>query len=180
MQETATPKADQKQTGVRAEGSGLLRALASTPGVLFNGAFRTQYGALCFRIAEGSEIEVLVITSRDTGRWVIPKGWPMKNRKPHEAAEIEALQEAGVRGRTGKKPVGQYTYLKRRESGPGVPCIVEIYQVEVTDIETEFKEKGQRKLEWVAPVEAARRVYEPELKSFLSGFTPRGKRFRRT
>ena len=172
------PRGDQATRSTSTEAVGLLRALAAHPGVLFNGSFRKQYGAVCFRVADDGEIEVLMITSRDTGRWVIPKGWPMKNRKPYEAAATEALQEAGVRGRTGKKPIGQYTYLKRLDGGSDVACIVEIYQVEVTVIEPEFKEKGQRTLEWVAPAEAGRRVQEPELKSFLSGFKPRGKRYR--
>ena len=56
-----------------------------------------------------------MIISRDSGRWGIPKGWPMKGRKPHEAAAIEAWEEAGVRGGVRKKPVGRFTYLKELE-----------------------------------------------------------------
>lgn len=158
----------------------LLKQLARTPEKLFTNAFRNQYGALCFRYADdGHAIEILVITSRESGRWIIPKGWPMKGRAPHEAAAIEALEEAGVRGKVGKTPVGRYTYLKELDGGKVVPCVVEIFQVEVREIKAGFKEQGQRRLDWVSPDEAARRVREIELKSLLVNFKPVGKRARR-
>ncbi|TWF58952.1 NUDIX hydrolase [Neorhizobium alkalisoli] len=151
----------------------LLRELAQEPGKLFTGAFRVQYGALCFRQVEGnSGIEILVITSRDTGRWVIPKGWPMKRKKPHQAAATEAWEEAGVRGKANKVTVGRYIYLKELDNGDVTPVMVELYQVKVTEIREDFKERGQRVLAWVSPDEAARRVREVELKSVLVHFKP--------
>ncbi|MEF0943558.1 NUDIX hydrolase [Rhizobium sp. BR 362] len=156
--------------------SHLLQQLARTPDKLFAGAFRNQYGALCFRYKEGGkQIEILVVTSRDSGRWIIPKGWPMKGKKPHEAAAIEAWEEAGVRGKIRKAPVGRYTYLKDLENGNVVPCVVDMFQVEVKETRADFKEKGQRLLEWVSPDEAARRVREIELKSLLVNFKPKEK-----
>jgi 8-oxo-dGTP pyrophosphatase MutT (NUDIX family) len=151
----------------------LLRDLAMTPDKLFSGAFRKQYGALCFRLGEGGRIEILVITSRDSGRWVLPKGWPMKGKKPHEAATIEAWEEAGVRGKARKRSIGCYTYLKELDSETVVPCIVEMFQIEVEELEAKFKERGQRAQAWVSPDEAARRVREIELKSLLVNFRPR-------
>lgn len=146
------------------------------PDKLFNGAFRTQCGALCYRMgAEDGKVEVLLITSRGTGRWVIPKGWPMKKKKPHEAAEIEAWEEAGVRGRVRKTPVGRYTYLKWLENGDVSPCIVDVFSVEVESVAADYKERGQRQLAWVTPDEAARRVREVELKSLLVDFDPKRK-----
>jgi 8-oxo-dGTP pyrophosphatase MutT (NUDIX family) len=154
----------------------LLQQLAQTPDKLFNGKFRQQYAARCYRQAAGREgIEVLIITSRDSGRWVIPKGWPMKRKKPHEAAEIEARQEAGVRGRVKKKPIGSYTYLKWLDNGDVAPCVVDVYEIEVEEVASDYKERGQRTLEWVSPDEAARRVREVELKSLLVEFRPRRK-----
>ncbi|SCB49653.1 NUDIX hydrolase [Rhizobium multihospitium] len=151
----------------------LLQQLARTPDKLSQKAFYNQYGALCFRRKNGgSEIEVLVITSRDSGRWIVPKGWPMRGKEPHEAAATEAWEEAGVRGRVRKMPIGRYTYMKNLEGGEVVPCVVEMFQVEVREIETQFKERGQRILEWVSPDEAARRVGEIELKSLLVNFKP--------
>jgi len=157
----------------------LLQQLARTPDKLFGKAFGQQYGALCFRYKEcGPEIEILVITSRESRRWIIPKGWPMKGKKPYEAAAIEAWEEAGVRGRAKKKPVGRYTYLKELDDGNVAFCIVDMFQIEVTEIKTDFKERGQRVLDWVSPSEAARRVREIELKSLLVNFKPNASKTR--
>lgn len=154
----------------------LLQQLARTPERLFSSAFRNQYGALCFRYKEGGdEIEVLVITSRESGRWIVPKGWPMKGKEPHEAAAIEAWEEAGVRGKVRRAPIGRYTYLKELDDGKVVPCVVDLFQVEVKEIRNEFKERGQRRIDWVSLDEAARRVREIELKSLLINFRPQRK-----
>lgn len=152
----------------------ILQQLARSPEKLFSDSFRQQYAALCFRRRkDASGIEILVVTSRESRRWVIPKGWPMKRKKPYEAAAIEAWQEAGVRGKVKKKPVGSYTYLKSLDNGDVVPCVVDVFQIEVDDIKNDFKERGERILDWVSPDEAARRVREIELKSLLVEFVPR-------
>ena len=133
-----------------------------------------QIAALPYRIADG-EAEVLLVTSRGTRRWIIPKGWPMRKKKPHEAAALEAWQEAGVRGRVGKRAVGRYTYLKWLENQDVAPCIVEVFPIEVTEQKADFKEQEQRVLAWVSSDEAARRVREVELKSLLVHFQPKRK-----
>jgi len=154
----------------------LLQQLAQTPEKLFSSAFRNQYGSLCFRYREvDGEIEILVITSRESGRWIVPKGWPMRGKTPHEAAAIEAWEEAGVRGKVRKVPVGRYTYLKELADGKIVPCVVDLFQVEVKEVKSAFKEQGQRRIEWVSSDEAARRVREVELKSLLVNFKPQRK-----
>ncbi|MDL2410276.1 NUDIX hydrolase [Rhizobium calliandrae] len=166
------PKLNRKTKSKKSKA--LLGQLAAIPEKLFAGAFLQQYGALCFRYRDGGpDIEVLVITSRDSRRWVIPKGWPMRGMKPFEAAAIEAWEEAGARGTAVKKPVGRYTYLKDLDNGDVGPCVVDVFQIEVLELKSEFKERGQRILEWVAPDEAARRVREIELKSLLIRFEPR-------
>ena len=71
----------------------------------------SQVAALPFRIKDG-KIEVLLVTSRETKRWLIPKGWPMKGKKPHKAAAQEAEEEAGVKGEIKNKPLGSYDYWK--------------------------------------------------------------------
>ena len=65
---------------------------------------RTQFGALCFRRSKTQKagVELLLVSSRDTGRWIIPKGWPMDRETPAAAAAMEAWEEAGVRGRVYK------------------------------------------------------------------------------
>ena len=98
----------------------------------------------------------------------------MKGRKPYQAAAIEAWEEAGVRGKVRKKPVGRYTYLKELEDGDVAPCIVDVFEISVTEICKDFKEQGQRELHWVTPDEAARLVREVELKSMLIAFKPHG------
>ena len=152
----------------------LLQTLAPHAGTLFTRGFRLQLAALCFRRNAGNGgIEILLITSRDTGRWVIPKGWPMEGKKPHRAAAIEAMQEAGVSGEVGKKPVGNYIYLKTLADGDVAPCMVDVYQIEVREQRNDFKEKGQRKLVWFTQDEAARRVREVQLKALIAEFVPR-------
>lgn len=89
---------------------------------------------------------------------------------PREAL-LKRLNRAGsVR----KKPVGRYTYLRLLGDGDVVPCIVDIFQIEIKESRAEFKERGERTIAWVSPDEAARRVREVELKSLLVEFKPHG------
>jgi 8-oxo-dGTP pyrophosphatase MutT (NUDIX family) len=133
-----------------------------------------QFAALPYRKVDGAT-QVLLATSRDTGRWVIPKGWPMKNRKPHEAAAQEALEEAGLKGKPGKKPVGSYQYWKRLKEH-FVLVTVLVFPLEVTRQLKSFREAGVRRLEWVSPLEAARRVDEAGLASILLDWEQTGPR----
>jgi 8-oxo-dGTP pyrophosphatase MutT (NUDIX family) len=154
----------------------VLQQLAVVPDKLFARPFRRQYACLCFRYRPDEEgFEILVVTSRDSGRWIIPKGWPMKRKTAYEAAATEAWEEAGVRGTVRKKPVGSYTYLKLLDDGDVAPVAVSVFQLEVLESVAKFKEQGERQLAWVTPDEAARRVRELELKSLLVGFRPQGR-----
>ncbi|MBB5574559.1 NUDIX hydrolase [Rhizobium sp. BR 318] len=142
--------------------------LASHADALFHGPVYEQYAAICYRRnRELGAAEVLVVTSRESGRWVMPKGWPIKGKKPYEVAEIEAFEEAGVRGKIKKKPFGYFTYLKQLADDNRVPCIVQLHLLEVERSCENFREKGQRLTEWVSFIEAAGRVREPELKGLL-------------
>jgi len=132
---------------------------------------RQQYGALCYRVKKKSgEFEVLLMTSRDTGRWVIPKGWPMTRKCAHEVAMQEAFEEAGVRGVVEPETLGAYTYPKVLRDGVQVVCKVQVYALEVTNMMKNFKEKGERRIEWVSFDEAAGRVREPELRHLFLAF----------
>lgn len=135
-------------------------------------AMEAQYAALCFRLRGKDMHEVLLITSRDTGRWIIPKGWPMKGRSGAECALREAFEEAGVAGRPSATPIGVYSYNKVLPNG-AQPCIVTVYPVEVTQLSKDFPEKGQRTRKWFKPKKAAGKVDEPELRSLLETFDPR-------
>ncbi|NTH79205.1 NUDIX hydrolase [Agrobacterium rhizogenes] len=145
-----------------------LGQLASEAAKLFSGRTIEQYAALCYRRQpSGDSIEVLLITSRDSGRWVIPKGWPMEKKLAHQVAEREAWEEAGIKGKAKKKPFGYYTYLKLLDSGERIPSLVQVHLLEVSGVHAEFPEKDQRSIAWYRPYEAAALVREPELKSLL-------------
>ncbi|OCI94000.1 DNA mismatch repair protein MutT [Rhizobium sp. AC27/96] len=145
-----------------------LRQLASEADKLFTGHTIEQYAAICYRWRPGKQdVEVLLITSRESGRWVIPKGWPMDRKLPHQVAEREAWEEAGVSGKARKKSFGYYTYLKSLDTGETVPSVVQVHLLEVAGMSAQFPEHGQRQLKWLQPNEAAALVREPELKGLL-------------
>ncbi|MDK1389926.1 NUDIX hydrolase [Sinorhizobium sp. 7-81] len=124
----------------------------------------SQCGTICLRINEGNEPEVLLLTSRGTGRWIIPKGYLERNEQPHKCAKREALEEAGVTGKIGKKPIGSYTYIKDSKRPPHM---VSVFLMEFKDEVDDFREKGQRTRRWVSPLEAADLVVETELQGLF-------------
>jgi 8-oxo-dGTP pyrophosphatase MutT (NUDIX family) len=135
---------------------------------------RQQYAALCYRVKKKtSDVEVLLLTSRDTGRWVIPKGWPMDGRRSYEVAAREAFEEAGVRGTVENQTLGSYSYPKVLKNGLKVTCKVQVYALEVSEIARNFKEKGERKTDWVSCDEAVKRVHERELRNLFLQFKRR-------
>ena len=127
-----------------------------------------QVGALPIRFRDGKP-EVLLVTSRESRRWVIPKGWPMKGRKDWAAAAREAREEAGIIGKTSKKPIGNFLYFKRR-AGHFDLCRVEVYVLLFAKKLAAFREKGQRDGRWFSLEDAAERVQEPGLAALLGAF----------
>ena len=115
---------------------------------------------------------MLLITSRDTGRWVLPKGWPKKTESGGESAMRECWEEAGVVGHLAEGCVGVYSYDKTMPNGPAKPCCVAVHVVEVQYLDSDFPEKGLRRRAWFDPDDAAQAVDEPELKMLLAGFDP--------
>ena len=128
-----------------------------------------QVGALPYRIEDG-RAEVLLITSRDTGRWVVPKGNPMTGLEPYEAAAQEAWEEAGVRGIACPTPLGRYRYWKRRRLGASRELSVALYCFLVTEQARDWPERHQRVTQWFDLAGAAGAVDEPELKDLIAGF----------
>lgn len=113
-------------------------------------------------------LRVLMVTSRDTGRWVMPKGWHMDGKKPWHAAEIEALEEAGAKGFISHQPIGTYAYKKRLDDGTNVRCTVTIYPMFVDKLKRRWKERDERKRHWFSPKKAAKLVNERELSAILT------------
>jgi len=133
---------------------------------------RTQFAALPWRRDAQGRLEVLLITSRETRRWVIPKGWPIKGKSSGKSAAREAFEEAGVTGKLKKKPVGAYAYDKRLKNGRLQRVRVTVFALEVAEEADAFPEAAQREKLWAAPAEAARVVDEPELMVILATFKP--------
>jgi len=131
-----------------------------------------QVGALVYR-HEGSEIQFLLITSRGTGRWIIPKGWPMRGRALARAALREAYEESGIRGKLDGTSCGRYDYEKHdMAAGANNRLTVEVYSVSYTQQKKKWPEKCERSLAWVSKDEAVERVYEKGLKKILKDFHP--------
>lgn len=137
------------------------------PGPLLRRPKRLQIAALCHR-GEGANREYLLVTSRDTGRWIIPKGWPIRGLKSNETALREAWEEAGVTGsKAANEPVGTYTYDKRHATGWATPVETLVYSVAVGGLLDEFPESHERKRRWVGAGTAAEMVNEEELKQIF-------------
>ncbi|MDO5756779.1 MAG: NUDIX hydrolase [Rhodobacterales bacterium] len=128
-----------------------------------------QVAALCWREAkEGDGIEVLLITSRDTGRWVIPKGWPAEGLSGPELALREAWEEAGVTGpQPAATPIGSFDYGKTQEAGYDLAVAVQVYKLHVDQMSETFPESTQRRRAWVSPAKAATMVRERGLQAIL-------------
>lgn len=154
--------------------------MVKQPALTFYGArkgdVRTQFAALCYRMRRG-KLQVLLITSRGSKRWIMPKGWPMEGKTPAQAAAREAWEEAGVTGKGEETCLGVYTYGKMRE-GDALPCIAMLYPVEVKSLAKKYPESRERRRRWVSRKKAARLVEEPDLARLILDFKPNAKRLR--
>ncbi len=138
---------------------------------LFKRPDRVQFAALCYD-KEGPDKKILLVTSRGTGRWILPKGWPIDGLESPEAALQEAWEEAGVlKGRTATKPVGTYGYEKGLPGDWTVPVTTVVYPVHVEQLADSYPEVDQRARKWVTPAEASEMVDEPELQALLASLT---------
>jgi 8-oxo-dGTP pyrophosphatase MutT (NUDIX family) len=128
---------------------------------------RDQFGVVPVSQEQGWGLQVLLVTSRETRRWVIPKGWPMHHLSPAQAGAREALEEAGVAGKTSEEAIGSYVYQKRLEMGGFITCRVTVFLLHVNKEYRHWPEKAQRRRQWFAPEVAASLVQEPELAKLL-------------
>ncbi|MEO8530511.1 MAG: NUDIX hydrolase [Deltaproteobacteria bacterium] len=129
---------------------------------------RVQVGALPWRVRNG-RLEVMLITSRERKRWIIPKGWSIQGKTLAQAAEIEAWEEAGViSGKCSRKPIGLVSYVKRLNRGGRALCEISVYLLRVRRLTAAFPETHERRRLWTTPAHAARLVDEPGLKAILN------------
>lgn len=133
------------------------------------GSLHTQFAALCYRKNKG-KTEVLLISSRDTGRWIIPKGWPIEGFSPEQVAETEAWEEAGVTGKLKPGLAGIFTYDKRLGGKDVAPCAVAVFPLKVKSIMADYPERHQRQRKWFTAKKAAALVSEPELARIIRAF----------
>ena len=134
-------------------------------------AKRVQYAALPYRVRRKFGTEVMLVTSRETRRWIIPKGWPHKGKTPHRSAAREAFEEAGVVGKVSRRPIGSYPYDKILETGDKASCRVDVFALRVTRQRKRWPEKLERQVRWYPPAEAARFVRDPHLRRIIRKFT---------
>ena len=132
---------------------------------------RQQVAALPYRLGAG--VEIMVVSSRETRRWVLPKGWPMKGKSLHASAEREALEEAGIEGVISAQALGQYHYVKRMKNGSTPLCAVSVYPLLVTRQRETWRESAERTTRWMPVEAAAQAVHEPDLREIILAFGER-------
>lgn len=126
----------------------------------------TQVAALCWRMRKGI-VQILLITSRDSGRWILPKGWPVAKLTLARAAAREAWEEAGVEGKVQDTPLGEFHYHKSVGTDESLHCTVIVHALRVQTLKSRFPETRQRRRTWFHAREAADLVAEPQLQDLL-------------
>lgn len=134
--------------------------------IRLTGKPQAQIAALPIRRSATGAPEILLVTTRTTRRWIVPKGWPMKGKKDYQAAAIEAREEAGIIGKIGKKPVGRYIYWKRKSDHFSL-CKVTLYWLDAEQRLDDWEEYNERRSHWFSLEDAAEIVDEPGLKAAL-------------
>jgi 8-oxo-dGTP pyrophosphatase MutT (NUDIX family) len=121
-----------------------------------------------------ASLEILVVTTRQSRRWIVPKGWPIKRLTPAKSAAREAYEEAGVRGKIGARPIGNFRYKKAADAnGADADCEVKVFPLLVKRQSATWPESGQRLVQWVDPEKAISLIRQPELKSMVAKFAKR-------
>ena len=131
-----------------------------------------QVAALPIQYEADGSVRVLLVTSRDTKRWVIPKGWPWPDCEDCVAAAREAREEAGVVGCVQPQPLGSFVYEKRRASGPEL-VRADVYVLAVDFTLDSWPEQSQRERAWFTLEDAAAAVSDHELRDLLRTFQSR-------
>lgn len=131
---------------------------------------RAQFAALCYRY-KNDKLQVCIVTTRGSGRWILPRGWPTHKKTAHDGAAIEAYEEAGITGQVFPNAVGTYVYDKPLDDGVA-PVLVVVYAIHATQVAKKWPEKSERKRKWVSLRTAAKKLDEPGLKQIVAHFDP--------
>jgi 8-oxo-dGTP pyrophosphatase MutT (NUDIX family) len=126
-----------------------------------------QYAALPYRVNGNARPEIMLVTSRETRRWIIPKGWPQKGKTPYQSAAREAFEECGVIGTIGRRSIGAFVYRKRLKTGDFIDCKVRVFAMEVKRQHKAWPERDERTVKWLPVGVAARRVKERQLQAII-------------
>lgn len=130
-----------------------------------------QSGALPWRLKRSKKKpEVLLVTSRRSGRWMIPKGWPMPGKSLADSAAQEAFEEAGIKGRIEATPIGSFRHVKQHLLFGTIEVDIFVHPLAVERELGNWPEKGERNRKWFAIDEAAERVQSYELKLLIVEF----------
>lgn len=135
----------------------------------FNDKVFKQIGALCYKLEE-KKLKILLIKSRRSKRWVIPKGWKLATMNSRMSVAVEAWEEAGVQGKVSKRPIGFYHYRKADKDQSFFTCEVKVYSLNVLKLKKKFPEMSERKSKWFSFSDASMLVDEPELKKIFLKF----------
>jgi 8-oxo-dGTP pyrophosphatase MutT (NUDIX family) len=134
-------------------------------------AIRVQYGVLPYRFTETNSLEVLLVTTRQTRRWIIPKGWPIKGLKPPKSAARESYEEAGIRGTVGAKSIGVFSYEKGIDANGGtVPCEVRVFPMIVKRQLDTWPEAHEREARWFESAKALTAIKDKGLRQLIESF----------
>lgn len=130
-----------------------------------------QAGALPWRLKRRKKKpEVLLVTGRRSGRWMIPKGWPMPGKSLADSAAQEAFEEAGIKGRIEPTPIGSFRHMKQHLLFGTLEVDIFVHPLAVERELGNWPEKGERSRKWFPIDEAVQRVDSDELKSLIVEF----------
>jgi len=127
-----------------------------------------QVAALPWRLASDGGLEILLVTSRTSRHWLLPKGWPIPGKSGLESALQEAFEEAGIQAKGPDTPIGHYAFIKVLHDATELPCTMAVYAVGGVEELAEWPEQGQRDRTWFTQAEAVSIAFDFNLSLFLA------------
>lgn len=135
-----------------------------------DGTVPLQSGALPWRFKRRKKAEVLLVTGRRSGRWMIPKGWPVAGKSLADSAAQEAFEEAGIKGKVDPKPIGTFRHVKQHLLLGTLEVDILVHPMAVERELGDWPERGERTRKWFDLDKAADRVDSEELRELIVQF----------